>query len=155
VGVHERVLGSVVDQPDYGYSIVKRLGDEYTSAAIYKALRNLRELGAVEPIAVVSDDDDRPKKWYRATPRGAREHSERVSLMLQKRLANARPETIAAVVDEIDLHERRVLESLRQNPPEPGDLIGEIAADERLTTCRGRLKWAASTRERINAATSA
>ena len=152
MGVQEGVLGLVVKEPGYGYQIGRRLGDRFSTAAVYKALAELQDLDLIEPVEVL-EEGVRPRKWYRATTSGESLHREIVAKTLRKRLENATPESISAVIDEIDLCEQRALQEL-QRSPEQDDLVHALIADERRSVSQARLEWAARSRERINASPS-
>jgi len=154
VGVQEDVLSLVVEQAGYGYKIVKQLGDEYSPAAVYKALGKLHELALIEPVEGLRDTT-RPKKWYRATLRGANAHWDRVARALRDKLQSAEPDSVAAVIDEINEYELRVLEELRQNAVPQEGLIENLIATERRLVNQARLRWIAYAREAMNGSSGA
>jgi DNA-binding PadR family transcriptional regulator len=63
---------SQLDQPQYGYSLIKQLGDldfEIDQGTLYPLLRRLDERGLLESEWVV-EGDTRPRKYYRISPTG-------------------------------------------------------------------------------------
>jgi DNA-binding PadR family transcriptional regulator len=62
---------SQLNQPQYGYSLIKQLGDkdfEVDQGTLYPLLRRLEERGLLESEWVV--DDSRPRKYYRTSKTG-------------------------------------------------------------------------------------
>lgn len=160
MGVQDAVLGMVVDRPDYGYRIVKRLEDEWSSAAVYKALSRLLERGLIEP-TLVAVDGPRPRKHYRATERGVSLHAARVARAIRvppgqqemlRRLAQAGPGSVAAVIDE---YERQVLAELGGEPPAGAGVVEDLLAKERLLVGEARLRWITMARKTLDEASLA
>jgi len=63
---------SQLDQPQYGYSLIKQLSDrdfEIDQGTLYPLLRRLEERGLLESEWVV-EGDTRPRKYYRISPTG-------------------------------------------------------------------------------------
>ena len=63
---------SQLDEPQYGYSLIKRLsekGFDVDQGTLYPLLRRLEERGLLESDWVV--DDPRPRKYYRINSTGA------------------------------------------------------------------------------------
>jgi DNA-binding PadR family transcriptional regulator len=150
VGVQDVVLGLVVERSDYGYRIVKRLEDEWSSAAVYKALIRLRDRGLIEPTAE-SGTKGRPRKHYRATERGVSLNAARLARMLSERddiLAQLADTPIDGLVALIDEYERRVLADIQGAPsPNGSDVMGELVAKERMFVNEARLRWIDVARE--------
>ncbi|HEV3047416.1 MAG TPA: helix-turn-helix transcriptional regulator [Solirubrobacteraceae bacterium] len=69
----------LVDGPDYGSRLTERLGGEWSSGAVYGALRRLRQRGLIEPARAPADADARMKRYYRATESGKRANAARVA----------------------------------------------------------------------------
>jgi DNA-binding PadR family transcriptional regulator len=160
MGVQDAVLGMVVDQPDYGYRIVKRLEDEWSSAAVYKALRRLLERGLIEP-TVVDVDGPRLRKPYRATDRGVSLHAARVARVIRespgrremlRRLRQAGPGSVAAVIDE---YERQVLVELGGEALAPVGVVEDLLTKERRLVGEAQLRWIAMARETLDEASLA
>lgn len=64
---------SQLDEAQYGYSLIKQLGDkgfEVDQGTLYPLLRRLEERGLLESDWVV--DDSRPRKYYRINQNGQR-----------------------------------------------------------------------------------
>jgi len=62
---------SQLDQPQYGYSLIKQLGDkdfEVDQGTLYPLLRRLEERGLLQSDWVV--DDSRPRKYYQINETG-------------------------------------------------------------------------------------
>jgi len=62
---------SQLDEPQYGYSLIKLLGDkgfDVDQGTLYPLLRRLEERGLLESDWVV--DDPRPRKYYRINATG-------------------------------------------------------------------------------------
>ena len=62
---------SQLDQPEYGYSLIKQLSDkdfEVDQGTLYPLLRRLEERGLLQSDWVV--DDSRPRKYYQITETG-------------------------------------------------------------------------------------
>jgi DNA-binding PadR family transcriptional regulator len=62
---------SQLDEPQYGYSLIKLLGEkgfEVDQGTLYPLLRRLEERGLLESDWVV--DDPRPRKYYRINSTG-------------------------------------------------------------------------------------
>lgn len=160
MGVQDAVLGMVVDQPDYGYRIVKRLEDAWSSAAVYKALTRLLERGLIEP-TLVAVDGPRPRKHYRATERGVSLHAARVARAIQdspgrqemlRQLAQVGSGSVAAVIDE---YERQVLAELGGEPPAGVGVVEDLLAKERLLVGEARLRWITMARKTLDEASLA
>lgn len=160
MGVQDAVLGMVVDRADYGYQIVKRLEDEWSSSAVYKALTRLLEHGLIEP-TVVDIDGPRPRKHYRATERGVSLHRARTARAIRespgrqetlRRLRQAGPGTIAAVIDE---YERQVLAELGGEAPPGAGVVEELLAKERRLVREAQLRWITMAREALDEASLA
>lgn len=160
MGVQDAVLGMVVDRPDYGYRIVRRLEEEWSSAAVYKALTRLLERGLIEP-TVVDVDGPRPRKHYRATERGVSLHAARVARAIRespgrremlRRLRQAGPGSVAAVIDE---YERQVLAELGGEALASAGLVEDLLAKERLLVGEAQLRWITMARKTLDEASLA
>ena len=139
---------------------LKRLEDECSSTAVYKALERLLARGLIEP-TVVDVDGTRPRKHYRATERGASLHAARVAHALRelpgrqeslRLLQEADPGSLGAVIDE---YERQVLTELGGEAPAPAGVVDDLLAKERLLVQEARLRWITMARETLDGASFA
>jgi DNA-binding PadR family transcriptional regulator len=157
MGVQDAVLGMVVDRPDYGYRIVRRLEDEWSSAAVYKALGRLLERGLIER-TVVDIDGARPRKHYRATQTGVSLHAARVARAIrelpgrQETLRWLRAADLGGVAAVIDEYEQQVLEQLGREAPAPAGVVEDLLAKERLLVQEAQLRWITMARETLDGA---
>jgi DNA-binding PadR family transcriptional regulator len=153
MGVQDAVLSMVVERPDYGYRIVKRLEDEWSSAAVYKALARLLELGLIERAELgASETEGRPRKHYRATARGADLNAARIARTIMelpghREMLRCLQEAPRAAAMVVDAYERRVLEELRVQPPRAPGVLEDLVAKERVLVNEARLRWIVMVRE--------
>lgn len=150
MGVQEAVLSIVADGPGYGYQIVRELEDEWSSAAVYRALRRLRERGLIEPAGI--DEPDGRRKHYKLTAAGAELNAARVARLLGSRqdalstLLRASPNSILAMIDKL---EARLLAEIGDEPAEHVDLVSELACAERRFVNEARLRWISVVRAKV------
>jgi DNA-binding PadR family transcriptional regulator len=149
VSVQHSVLSLVVERPDYGYSLLERLGDEWPSGAVYRAIQRLQEEGAIEHTETVATSG-RPRKIYGATPYGIALEAARLAAArheMLRRLETASAPDIASVIDE---YEGNVLAAIRLEAPVSALGPPGLVAKERMLDNEARLKWITLAREAIN-----
>jgi DNA-binding PadR family transcriptional regulator len=140
VRVQEAVLSVVADGQVHGYQIAQQLEEEWSSAAIYRALGRLAERGLIEPTTTESDSRRKP---YRATAEGLKVNARRVARSL-----DSRHETLSAVLrspgnlpEVLDELERRLIADIRSEPAHHADVLSQLAWDERRRVNGARLEW--------------
>lgn len=146
------VLGLVIERPDYGYGLTKRLGDRcgpwtWTRQAVYKALEDLEEGKHVRPLdreRVIGGEERRTV--YEATPGGidyfdswmcATAAIEPSRSELELKIALARPHELPVLIDMTWVHEQRCVDRLaalarKARAAEPGGIASWPDAGEML-----------------------
>ena len=147
------LLGLVIEQPGYGYGLVKRFEREYAAMLpiksdwqIYRSLDGLKEKGLIEEMADETPETTvgprQPKPHYRVTDSGVRFYADwllrqvwaprRHAQLFARQLAvlSARPE---AALEIIDRYEAMCLAQTSADPATTYTL-GLTPTDERLAT---------------------
>jgi DNA-binding PadR family transcriptional regulator len=155
MNVQDAVLSLIAERPDYGYRIVKRLEDEWSSAAVYKALGRLLEKGLIERDGN-REVGKRIRKYYRTTQRGVRRNAAQQAAMLHnlpgrdeiiRRLGGELSPNLGAVIDE---YERQVLAERSGCFSASEGLIAELVVQERTLVNEARQRWIHIAREAIS-----
>lgn len=136
----------MVEGRDYGYEIARELEEDWSSAAVYKALGRLRERKLIEPVGA---EDGRRKQRYQATATGHEFNARRVARSLDSRhemfsaLLHAPTGTIVAVFDELEALLRT---DVKAEPVSHPDWLSKMAWRERRKVNLARLEWIAEMR---------
>jgi DNA-binding PadR family transcriptional regulator len=113
----EAVLGLVIEQPDHGFSLERRLQERFATARFaystaYSALRRLQKDGLVRVVA--SDRADADEVTYEATPKGVEHFREWVRASssapvsreeLHAKIALCEPRDLPRVIDTVHAEE--------------------------------------------------
>jgi DNA-binding PadR family transcriptional regulator len=146
--VQETVLSIVADGPVHGYQIAKLLEEDWSSAAVYRALGSLRDRGLIEP----TEESGGRRKPYQATAAGLTLNARRIANSLDSRhemlsaLLRAPEGSIVAALDEL---EQRLLDDLGAEPARHADIYSELAWTERREVNGARLRWIALARAKV------
>jgi DNA-binding MarR family transcriptional regulator len=91
MSLQNAVLSMLVDGPDYGYGLARRLEGERSRTAVYNALRRLRQQGLIERTRVPEGAKGRLRKYYRATESGGRADAIRLAHALPQGSSHEAP----------------------------------------------------------------
>ena len=155
------VLAMIIEQPDHGYEVWRRIEDRFgpvSNSKVYREIRRLLAFGFIERIGDEASAYRQARFPYRATAAGARIHRERIVAELREdhRIVEFRerilsigrdnPRALLAIIGRL---EDACIEASELARGDDTTLRGRLIAELRRTRLNADLAFARRAREMI------